>query len=91
MPLPNLPKPVLFHSLKHHLGYIQSFIRESISAPAATSEADILSIGNASQLDVYTGALSAWQIAEEVIIYLQERDLLAPESYRYYLIAEKKA
>jgi len=91
MPLSILPQPVLFHPLKHHLGYMQSFIIKSISAPAATFEADILSIGNASQLDVYTGALPVQQIAEEVIINLQERDLLAPENYRQYLIAEKTA
>jgi len=91
MPLPNIPKPVLFHPLKHHLGYVQHFIHESISAPATTFKADILSIGNASQLDVYTGALSAWQIAEESVAYLQERDLLAPESYHRYLTAHKTA
>ncbi|MBF9255306.1 hypothetical protein I2I11_18555 [Pontibacter sp. 172403-2] len=91
MPLSNLPKPVLFHPLKHHLGYIQRFIHEGISAPATTLKTDILAIGNASQLDVYTGKLSAQQIAEEAIACLQQRDLLAPERYRRYLAAEGNA
>lgn len=42
------------------------------------------SIGQ-SQLDFYTGAMPPLQIAQEVISYLQQHSLLAPEAFYNYL------
>ena len=86
-PAPDLPKPVLFHPLKHHLLYIRSFITENAATPEAMLKAALRTIGSSSQLDFYTGLLSPWQIAQESILYLQQKDLLAPEAYRLYLAA----
>ncbi|WP_347159512.1 hypothetical protein [Pontibacter chitinilyticus] len=83
-----MPEPILLHPLKHHLGYLQAYVSESEDLPVAKLAADLLSIGNASQLDVYTGTLSVQQIADEVILYLQQYGLLAPAAYHLYLSAE---
>ncbi|WP_242929538.1 hypothetical protein [Pontibacter vulgaris] len=80
----NLPAPILFHPLKHHLGYIKSFIQEHITNPISGVIAALQSIGT-SQLDFYVGTLSPMQIAEEVILYLQQHNLQEPEVYYTYL------
>ena len=80
----NLPAPVLFHPLKHHLGFIKGFIQEQINCPASDVGAALQSIGT-SQLDFYTGTMSPEQIAREVILYLQQHNLLKPEVYLTYL------
>ncbi|WP_266203860.1 hypothetical protein [Pontibacter kalidii] len=79
-----LPQPILFHPLKHHLGYIQAFARESIALPEQELRKAFRKIGG-SQLDLYIGPLSPLQISEEVILYLQRHDLLTPEAYRQFL------
>ncbi|WP_114782182.1 hypothetical protein [Botryobacter ruber] len=82
--LPDLPKPVLFHPLKHHLGYIREFIRQGTQAAPAALKADLLTLGS-SQLDLYTGQLTPLQLAEEVIQQLQHRHVLEPEAYRQFI------
>ena len=81
---PDLPKPILFHPLKHHLGYIQEFIRQAINASPAAFRADFLTLGS-SQLDLYTGLLPPLQLAEEVVEQLQHRHVLEPEAYRQFI------
>ncbi|WP_299756138.1 hypothetical protein [uncultured Pontibacter sp.] len=81
---PPLPEPILFHPLKHHLGYILGFVQESIDLPEVQLQKALRTIGG-SQLDLYIGPLTAQQLSEEVILYLQERDLLQPEAFREHL------
>ncbi|MHC2990389.1 hypothetical protein OB13_01870 [Pontibacter sp. HJ8] len=88
MHIPELPTPILFHPLKHHLLYIREFIRLHTFAEEADLKAAIRTIGS-SQLDFYTGDLTAQQIAQEVIAYLGEKELLTAEAYRLYLAATK--
>lgn len=79
-----LPAPILFHPLKHHLSYIQAFAAHSTATPEADIKAALLTIGG-SQLDLYTGPLSPLQIATEVLQYLQDRHLQQPPAYQHYL------
>lgn len=79
-----LPKPILFHPLKHHLGYIRTFAQQSTELPDRELKRTFHRIGD-SQLDLYIGALSPLQISEEVILYLQQQRVLQPEAYRQYL------
>lgn len=79
-----LPKPILFHPLKHHLGCIRELVQESINLPEAQLQKALRTIGG-SQLDLYIGPLTARQLSEEVILYLQQQDLLQPEAFREYL------
>lgn len=86
MHTPELPKPILFHPLKHHLQYIREFIRLNTFAEEADLKAVLRTIGS-SQLDFYTGDLAPQQIAQEVIAYLGEKEFLSAEAYRLYLSA----
>ena len=79
-----LPAPILFHPLKHHLSYIQAFVAHSTATPKADIRAALLTIGG-SQLDLYTGPLSPLQIADEVLQYLQEHCLQHSAAYQDYL------
>ncbi|HEY4652163.1 MAG TPA: hypothetical protein VIG72_12160 [Pontibacter sp.] len=81
-----LPFPILFHPLKHHLGYIKAFIHEQAHQPATTTATALRRIGQ-SQLDFYTGNLMPTQIAEEVVLHLQHHGLLSPEAFQEYLAA----
>ena len=84
MHLPLLPAPVLFHPLKHHLGYIREFVGQSAAASEAELIAALRTIGS-SQLDFYLGQLSPGQLAAQVLRQLQERQVLEPAAYRHYL------
>ncbi|GHA68579.1 hypothetical protein [Pontibacter akesuensis] len=79
-----LPEPVLFHALKHHLDFIEGFVQESVRVPEQQLIKALRTIGS-SQLDLYLGPLSPQQLAREAILYLQERQLLQPEPYLRHL------
>ena len=81
-----LPAPILFHPLKHHLGYIKSFIAQSPTTPEAELKAALQTIGS-SQLDLYIGRLAPVQIAAEVLQYLEEHRLQHPVRYQEHLLA----
>jgi hypothetical protein len=81
---PDLTKPILFHPLKHHLGYIREFVKTHVDARDSDLTAQLKTIGS-SQLDLYLGKLSPEQIARETILYLQAHHTLDPDAYRLYL------
>ncbi|MCC9136863.1 hypothetical protein ACFSKU_09830 [Pontibacter silvestris] len=87
---PDLPKPVLFHPLKHHLQYIREFIEYSLAITEPEIKDALVTIGS-SQLDMYLGQLMPMQISQEVMLHLQQHSLLQPEMYRQYLTDEEKA
>jgi hypothetical protein len=79
--------PVLFHPLKHHLGWIQAFLQESVLGEMTglpRVAAQLITVGN-SQMDLYTGVLSPTVIAGEVIAYLSAHQLLEPARYQAWL------
>ncbi|MBF8965430.1 hypothetical protein I0P70_19430 [Pontibacter sp. FD36] len=80
----DIPAPILFHPLKHHLGYIREFIKKQATAEETTLVAQLKTIGS-SQLDLYLGELSTQQIAHETILYLQKHQILEPEAFQTYL------
>ncbi|MHA6250202.1 hypothetical protein ACXYMU_19870 [Pontibacter sp. CAU 1760] len=80
-----LPKPILFHPLKHHLGHIVAYIKANCATPIPCIRQDLLTLGT-SQMDLYVGPLAPAQLAQEVIAHLQERALLTPERFRQYLL-----
>ncbi|MBB6611524.1 hypothetical protein H7F15_10790 [Pontibacter sp. Tf4] len=83
-----LPRPVLFHPLKHHLGFIRAFIQEQAMLATANPGPALQRIGT-SQLDFYTGPLTPLEIAQAVILQLEQQDLLHPEAYRQFLAAHR--
>ncbi|EJF10325.1 MULTISPECIES: hypothetical protein [Pontibacter] len=84
----DIPAPILFHPLKHHLGYIREFIKEQATAEEAALVAQLKTIGS-SQLDLYLGELLTQQIAYETILYLQKHQILEPEAFQTYLSSNK--
>lgn len=79
-----LPQPILFHPLKHHLGYIREFIQAHKDADDSFLQAQLKTLGS-SQPDLYLGPLSPQQITHETIAYLQAHHALEPGAYRLYL------
>jgi hypothetical protein len=78
-----IPEPLLFNPLKHHLGYLRSFI--SINTEDNGSDIQgltrILKHLGTSVMDVYTGALSIPAICEEIKGYLQKKALYDIKSF----------
>ena len=78
-----IPDPVLFNPLKHHLGFIREFINRKIDE----SSTDILNLTRelkhlgTSVMDVYTGPLPVINICIEIEEFLKRKDLFTRESY----------
>lgn len=77
----NIVAPVLFHPLKHHLGYIRHFIQ---TAPNPVFYQDLLRIG-AAQMDVYLGVLSPVELRAEIVTLLQEGLVLEEPAFLAHL------
>lgn len=80
--------------IKHHAGYIRDLIRQTVSA--GDMQKELTGIGQ-SQMDLYTGTLSADQITKETIAYLEKHRalenvqfaaFLGPSGYRTFLLSD---
>ena len=67
----NVPNPILFHPLKHHLGYLRHFIQNSTDEEFYAA---IPRIG-ASQMDLYCGELSLNSIGQDILEQLLAREI----------------
>lgn len=85
----DLPKPILFHPLKHHLLYIRDFIKTSTSVAESELKKVLVTIGS-SQLDLYLGQLTPRQISEEVMFQLKKQNLLQAQEFQQYLLSQGK-
>jgi hypothetical protein len=63
---------ILFNTLKHHIGYIQTFIKNN---DLDNAKEQLLSIG-ASQMDLYIGDLSVQDIENQIVAYLNKNNIL---------------
>jgi hypothetical protein len=74
-----IPEPILFNPLKHHLGFIREFILQKTEANQSgdqkTMIRELKHLGT-SVMDVYTGPLPVNEISNEVIVFLKEKELL---------------
>ncbi len=91
-----IPQPILFNPLKHHLGFIKDFIELNIDAPAPLkvqlltgglpaplgggSSISLRHIGS-TVMDIYTGKLSVSRICDEIKEYLKVHNLADIEKY----------
>ena len=75
---PQIPEPILFNPLKHHLGYIREFVTQQTEGDTDGDQKkiirDLKHLGT-SVMDVYTGSLHVKDICNEVIVLLKEKDL----------------
>jgi hypothetical protein len=76
---------ILFNALKHHLGYIQTFIQNN---DLDTAKEQLLSIG-ASQMDLYVGALSVQGIENQIVEHLDENNILDKMLFENFIEIQK--
>lgn len=77
----DVPPPLLFHPLKHHLGYLRYFVKNSVEEVFLGALPRI----GASQMDVYDGELSPWDIGQEIYAQLQTQGVLSAASFLDFL------
>jgi hypothetical protein len=79
-----IPEPILFNPLKHHLGFIRDFVSMRSEAHRNSSDKDLIRdlkhLGT-SVMDVYSGVLSISKICREIIDFLLERKLTEKQVY----------
>ena len=71
-----IPEPVLFNPIKHHLGFIRDYVRFRAEDESGKSDfglvRELKHIGT-SVMDVYSGSLSVSKICREVIVFLYKK------------------
>lgn len=87
IPENRIQPPLLFNSLKHHLGFIKSYIGENqkTEVQSVTSEIikDLKHLGG-SVMDIYTGSLSPDDIGREIIKFLIDNNLTGKELFNQW-------
>ncbi|MDT8400658.1 MAG: hypothetical protein RQ743_03100 [Bacteroidales bacterium] len=88
-----LPEPFNLNPLKHHLGYIMSFIAECSGLTEEDIRNNIMPalrhIGT-SVADIYTGELQAVDIVSELNRFRKKEDLLSKKSFMEWVAQSKK-
>jgi len=78
-----IPGPILFNPLKHHLGFIREFINRNIDNPVSDIKnltRELKHLGT-SVMDVYTGSLFIKNICKEVLEFLEQKELSEREPF----------
>jgi hypothetical protein len=68
-----VPEPVLFNPFKHHAGFIHDFIIKKVTTGTVYDQKALktdLNIIGKSQMDLYTGSIPPFEIAEEIRKFL---------------------
>ena len=73
--------PIIFNAIKHHLGFIRTFVEHTDNKNLST---DLLKIGG-SQMDLYIGDLTTEQIFAETTAFLHKNDWYAVDKYKEQL------
>ena len=76
---------ILFNALKHHLGYIQTFIQNN---DLERAKEQLLSIG-ASQMDLYVGELSVQDIENQIVEHLDKNNILDKMLFENFIQTQK--
>jgi hypothetical protein len=78
-----IPEPILFNPLKHHLAFIRKFIDQKIENPGADRKDLVTNLKHlgTSVMDVYTGSLSVTNICNEIQNFLKEKKILSKDSF----------
>jgi hypothetical protein len=70
-----IPEPILFNPLKHHLGFIKDFMNSRTEFERDSSDNDLVRelrhLGT-SVMDIYSGTMSVGNICREVLQFLSE-------------------
>jgi hypothetical protein len=70
-----IPEPILFNPLKHHLGYVREFIYQKTEGEENGDQKKMIKelkhLGT-SVMDVYTGSLKVSDICDEVTLFIRD-------------------
>jgi hypothetical protein len=83
--------PFLINALKHHLGFIRTFIdyHRRSAGKKSLFYSELLKIGN-SVTDIYCGSLSIVEIVESVELQLKTSDSLSRNRFRKFIRESRK-
>lgn len=79
-----IPVPIMFRPLKHHLYFLQTEIKRWKNEPWQDVYEELLQVGD-NLIDFYTGTLTVEQICTELLRFFAENNLLAHESFVKWL------
>ncbi|HPF52291.1 MAG TPA: hypothetical protein PK335_11985 [Draconibacterium sp.] len=83
-----IPAPIMFSPLKHHLYFLQEEIKRWKSISWLEVQEELLLIGK-NLIDFYTGSMTVNQIGTEVLEFLGQRNLLNYDAFLTWLQAPK--
>ncbi len=79
-----IPEPILFNPLKHHLGYVREFIYQKTEGEENGDQKKMIKelkhLGT-SVMDVYTGSLQINDICNEVAVFLERNGIIRKKSF----------
>jgi hypothetical protein len=82
-----IQQPLLFNSLKHHLGFIKKYIGDNQKTEVQTVNQaiikDLKHLGG-SVMDIYTGSMSPDEIGEEIIKFIIANNLTGKELFKQW-------
>jgi len=81
-----IPLPIMFSPVKHHLIFIRDEIQQWKSAPWQDTKAYLLQIGN-NLIDFYTGKLTVEQICTETLAFFENNEILEKNAFLDWLQA----
>ena len=86
--LNNIPEPLNFNPLKHHLGFIRSFIVQNSVPGQDIIRKEVLPrlchLGT-SVADIYTGALSLEQVSGEMLAFVRSQGLTNEDHFARWI------
>jgi hypothetical protein len=79
-----IPEPILFNPLKHHLGFIREYIFQKTEGDSDADKKNLIKelkhLGT-SVMDIYTGSLLINDICKEVIEFVEQKELSEREIF----------
>jgi len=80
----DIPEPLLFNPLKHHLSFIREYVEHKVHNPEEYDKdiflKEIKHLGT-SVMDIYTGSLSIENISKEVMMFLVSKNIIERELF----------
>jgi hypothetical protein len=87
LPSNQIPSPILFNPLKHHLGFIREFIEINSGGNSQSDNQAIVKelkhIGG-SVMDVYSGSLTYNEIGSELLNYIKKNKLSGLQDFHHW-------
>lgn len=89
----NIPPPLNFNPLKHHLGYIRSFTAYCSLLDENIILRDVIPLlrhVGGSVADIYTGKLSPENVSSEILLIMKQEKIIAQDAFVIWIKLSKK-